>query len=60
MSVVRISDSWAYAWPTLTWDETQVNFVNGEACERPGARPGTQGISPSEKSWVPEMLENKD
>lgn len=60
MAVVRIFNSWACGWPTLTRVETQVKFVNGKACEQLGIGPGTQGISPSDKTWVLEMLESKD
>lgn len=60
MSVVRISNSRACGWPTLTWDEMQVSFVNGKAHEQLGVMPGTQDISPSEKTWVLEVLESED
>lgn len=43
MFVVRISNYWACGWPTLTWDEIEVNVVNGDACEQLGIGPGTQG-----------------
>lgn len=34
MAVVRISNSWACGWPTLTWDETQVSGKAWEQLDR--------------------------